>query len=337
MDTSYSSVLVRGDTLRLMIALDEEDLSVFGLDHNGDGILWRDEILAGGPTVFDFLQDRVAVAVDGKAVDLARGKASVNVDGQGNLFMELEFRAVLSEPPSTLDLEIGFLDRFNPAHRNISKVMLYGSPPQPAVFSRDQTQRHFVLVEPSLLDRVFEFTELGVEHILLGYDHIMFLLALIVIGGRLRSLVKIVTAFTVAHSITLILAAQEIVVLPDRLIESGIALSIAYVAAENFWLKSAGHRWILTFFFGLVHGFGFANVLRELGLPDQGLIASLLAFNVGVEIGQVIIVSLMFPLVAWAARSRHHRRVVLTASALIFLFGVGWLVERVFGLTYMPL
>ena len=192
-------------------------------------------------------------------------------------------------------------------------------------------------MEPSLLDRVFEFTELGVEHIFLGYDHIMFLLALIVIGGRMRSLVKIVTAFTIAHSITLILAAQEILVLPDRLIEAGIALSIAYVAAENFWLKTAGHRWMLTFVFGLVHGFGFANVLRQLGLPDQGLIASLLAFNVGVEIGQIVIVALLFPPIAWAARSRYHRRVVLVVSAVIFLFGVGWLVERVFGLTYMPL
>lgn len=336
-DTSYSSVLVRGDTLQLIIALDEADLSVFGLDQNGDGMLWRDEILAGGPTVFDYLQDRVAVAVDGEAVDLVRGSAGLNVDGQGNLFLELEFRATLSEPPSTLDLEIRFLDRFSPGHRNLSKVRVYGSPPQPAVFSRDQTHRRFVLRDPSLFERVFDFAELGVEHIFLGYDHIMFLLALIVVGGRMRSLVKIVTAFTVAHSITLILAAQEIVTLPDRLVESGIALSIAYVAAENFWLKTAGHRWMLTFFFGLVHGFGFANALRELGLPDRGLIASLLAFNVGVEIGQVVIVSLLFPLVAWAVRSRHHRKVVVTASAVIFLFGVGWLVERVLGLSYMPL
>jgi hypothetical protein len=337
MDTSYSSVLVRGDTLRLVVALDEADLSVFGIDQNGDGILWRDEILAGSPIVFDYLQDRVGVAVDGKAVDLARGKASLNVDGQGNLFLELEFVAQLSQSPATLDLEIGFLDRFNPTHRNISKVRVFGSPPQPAVFSREQTHRRFVLVEPSLLDRVFEFTELGVEHIFLGYDHIMFLLALIVIGGRMRSLVKIVTAFTIAHSITLILAAQEILVLPDRLIEAGIALSIAYVAAENFWLKTAGHRWMLTFVFGLVHGFGFANVLRQLGLPDQGLIASLLAFNVGVEIGQIVIVALLFPPITWAARSRYHRRVVLVVSAVIFLFGVGWLVERIFGLSYMPI
>ena len=337
MNTSYSSVLVRGEELRLVIALDEADLEVFALDQNGDGDLWRDEILAGGPTLFDYLEPRVAVEVDGRTANLVRGKTNLNVDREGNRFLELEFRAELSELPTTLDFTIGFLDRFDPTHRNISKVRVFGRPPHPAVFSREQTHRRFVLAEPSLLDRVLEFTELGVEHIFLGYDHIMFLLALIVIGGRLGSLVKVITAFTVAHSITLILAAQEIVVLPDRLIESGIALSIAYVAAENFWLTTAGHRWILTFFFGLVHGFGFANVLRQLGLPDQGLIASLLAFNVGVEIGQVIIVSLLFPLVAWAARSRHHRRVVVVASAVIFLFGAGWLVERVFGLSYMPL
>ncbi len=162
-------------------------------------------------------------------------------------------------------------------------------------------------------------------------------LALIVVGGRLLSLVKVVTAFTVAHSITLCLAALEIVRLPSEWIEAAIALSIVYVAAENFWLKRPDYRWMITFAFGLVHGFGFANVLRELGLPTHGLVASLFAFNAGVEIGQVGIVALVFPLVAWLSRRPYQRTVVLVVSAVIGLFGVGWFVERVFGLEYMPL
>ncbi|MBT7863105.1 MAG: HupE/UreJ family protein, partial [Gemmatimonadetes bacterium] len=171
----------------------------------------------------------------------------------------------------------------------------------------------------------------------IGYDHIMFLAALIVIGTRLGPLVKIVSAFTVAHSITLLLAALDVVTLPTRWVEAGIALSIVYVALENFWLRDASHRWMLTFAFGFVHGFGFANVLRDLGLPTEGLVASLLAFNVGVEIGQIIIVSVMLPLILFAVRRGYQQRLVRVASAVIFLFGIGWLVERVFDLSYMPI
>jgi hypothetical protein len=163
------------------------------------------------------------------------------------------------------------------------------------------------------------FIRLGIEHIFLGYDHIMFLLALLLLGGRFWTLVKIVTAFTIAHSITLIAAALQWVSLPSRFIETGIALSIAYVAAENFWAKRADHRWIITFLFGLVHGFGFANVLTQLGLPSKGLVASLLAFNVGVEAGQVAIVSVLFPV-----------------SSVILAFGLGWAIERSFDLSFMP-
>ena len=165
----------------------------------------------------------------------------------------------------------------------------------------------------------------------------MFLLALIAVGGSLRNLIKIVSAFTVAHSIALCLAALEIVMLPSQWIEAGIALSIAYVALENFWLRKTDHRWMLTFAFGLVHGFGFANVLRELGLPTQGLITSLLSFNVGVEIGQVVIVGLLFPLILWLNRQIFQKQVVWGVSSLIFLFGIGWFVERVFELEYMPI
>jgi hypothetical protein len=188
----------------------------------------------------------------------------------------------------------------------------------------------------SLPTQIGKFVKLGVEHIFLGYDHIMFLLALIVIGGRLRSLIKIVTAFTVAHSITLILAALQIVTLPPRVIESGIALSIAYVAAENFVVDQANHRWILTFMFGLVHGFGFANVLRDLGLPTRGLIPSLLAFNVGVEIGQICIVGVLFPVTLWIAQQTFRRKAVFVLSSVILFFGAAWFVERTFALSFMP-
>ena len=213
-----------------------------------------------------------------------------------------------------------------------------GRPDGLAVLSAEQPVHELRLREApvSLWSQVGRFIWLGMEHIWIGYDHIMFLLALIVIGQRLAPLVKIVTAFTVAHSLTLILATLEWVVLPSRLVEASIALSIVYVAAENFWLRDARHRWILTFCFGFVHGFGFANVLRDLGLPSRGLVASLLAFNVGVEIGQVAIVAAAFPFILWSSRRPSHHRIVQGVSAVILLFGLGWLVERVLGASYMP-
>ena len=336
-NSSYTSVFVRADSLVVILALDESDLSSFCVDRNADGVLWREEILAGADSVYAFLESGIAIVADGVPATLVRGEHSLNVDGDGNLFLETRFRSTLPAAPAILELDMDFLVHMDPSHRNLAKVRVYGSPPQPAVFSRDNRHHRFVLKEPSLLERVLEFTELGVEHIFLGYDHIMFLLALIIMGGRLGLLVKIVSAFTVAHSITLILAALEIVTLPGRLIESAIAFSIAYVAAENFWVRKLEHRWILTFFFGLVHGFGFANVLRELGLPSKGLIASLLAFNIGVEIGQIVIVSLLFPVVIAVGRSRYRTGTIKAVSAFILLFGLGWLIERVLDLSYMPL
>lgn len=173
------------------------------------------------------------------------------------------------------------------------------------------------------------FFPLGIEHILTGYDHLLFLLALILRGGNLVSLLKIVTAFTVAHSITLALAALNIVTLPERLIEATIALSIAYVAAENLFLKRpVSHRWAVSFLFGLVHGFGFSNVLRELGLPKDGLMWSLLNFNLGVEFGQAAAIIAVLPILIWLRRTRFEPRAVATASAIVLVIGLALFVER---------
>ena len=338
-NTSYTTAITRPDTVKLMLAIDEADLiRYFGLDTNADGFIWRDEALKGAPGVSGRLLAGVRMEVDGHPVSLAEHGTEVGQDRDGNLFLYLYYTAPVQSLPRTLDLELGFLSELGDQHKNLAKVLVPDKPLLQAVFSRESPSHRFVISEPvDLLGQIWEFLALGVEHIFLGYDHICFLLALIIVGGRLLNLVKIVTAFTVAHSITLILAALQVVELPSRLVEAGIALSIVYVAMENFWLQRTDYRWVLSFAFGLVHGFGFANVLRELGLPTEGLVASLLAFNVGVEVGQLCIVGLLYPLTVLAGRSVYRRPLILGISGIILLFGLGWLAERVFALSFMPI
>jgi hydrogenase/urease accessory protein HupE len=181
----------------------------------------------------------------------------------------------------------------------------------------------------------------GVEHIAIGYDHIAFLFAVIVLGRRFWPLFAVVTAFTVAHSITLSLAVLDVVTLPSRMVEIAIAASIVYVAAENFFVTDIRHRWWLTFAFGLIHGFGFASVLREYGLPQDRVVPVLAAFNVGVEAGQLLIVGMA--VVAWkggfAIAGRYglprsettQRKVALAVSAIVLVLALYWLVQRFLG------
>jgi hypothetical protein len=165
-----------------------------------------------------------------------------------------------------------------------------------------------------------------------GYDHLLFLLALILCGGSLKSLVKIITAFTVAHSITLGAAALELVSLPSALVESVIALSIAYVAFENLFPRYAlSRRWMISFAFGLVHCFGFSSVLQEIGLPRENLVWALLNFNLGVEAGQLVAVLIAVPALLWLKKQSYEQRVIRGLSWLVMLAGLGWFIERLMG------
>ncbi len=174
------------------------------------------------------------------------------------------------------------------------------------------------------------FFLLGVEHIATGYDHLLFLLALILCGGRLLELLKIITAFTIAHSLTLGAAALDLVTLPSTMVESVIALSIAYVAFENLYPRYAvSRRWAVSFLFGLVHGFGFSSVLKEIGLPKDSLLLSLLNFNLGVEAGQLVAVAVIVPLLVWVRRTPFEARVVRLVSLAVLAVGLGLFVERI--------
>ncbi|MGE3674190.1 MAG: HupE/UreJ family protein [Polyangiaceae bacterium] len=199
----------------------------------------------------------------------------------------------------------------------------------------------------------------GIKHILLGYDHILFVIGLVVVVRRFKELALVVTSFTLAHSITLALGATGTISVAPRLVESLIAASIVFVAWDNFRrfgrtlrhqsgkdqsptethtaLPSAPKRHFLTFGFGLVHGFGFASVLTELGLPTRGLLGALLGFNLGVEIGQLALVAPLYPLVRYLHKKPQHELLLVRASsAVIGVHGSLWLIERAFDLNLMP-
>jgi len=192
----------------------------------------------------------------------------------------------------------------------------------------------------SLWDLVIKFVISGVEHIAIGFDHIAFLLAVIVLGRSFWPLFKVVTAFTIAHSITLTLAVLNVFAIPPDIAEPLIALSIVYVAIENFFVKDIARRYWVTFIFGLIHGFGFASVLRDFGLPQEGLIWALASFNLGVEVGQLLIV--LAAVIFWRLITSlsfftspghgelRQRNISLVISACVGVLGLGWFVERVF-------
>jgi hypothetical protein len=177
------------------------------------------------------------------------------------------------------------------------------------------------------------FLPSGIQHILIGPDHILFLIGLLLFGGGWNALVRIVTAFTIGHSLTLSLAALGIVSPAARLIEPAIALSIVFVGADNL-VRGRGRdvRGWIALVFGLVHGFGFANVLREFGLPREALGWSLFSFNVGVEIGQLAIVLVVATLLSAIRRWNDAigYRVAYVGSVVVIAAGSYWFVERVF-------
>jgi hypothetical protein len=286
------------------------------------------------PDVFAFLAAHVALSVGGQPVGFEGPARHAQARGS---FVRFTFTRQLDEAPTALGLAASptYFDHLGPYHMLFARVTVEDQVHQ-AIITHDRPQAAFSTGYRPLLAQCGRFLALGVEHIFLGYDHLVFLLALLIIGGRLGQLVATVSAFTVAHSLTLALAVLRIVELPARLVEGAIALTIAFVAFDNFFTPATRHRWLLTFCLGLVHGLGFATVLREMSLPASQLVPSLLSFNLGVEIGQIVVVAALFPLILWLTNQRFHRRVVVTASGAILLFGLGLFVQHAFGIRFVP-
>jgi hypothetical protein len=298
-----------------------------------DGVVTDADLARAGARIFAVL-DTISISQGGARCAFAPGEATLEFpDG-----LALTGRWTCPGRIDRLDVRVGFLEALPRGHTHMAKVVVRERVHER--IARLGSESFAVEGPPTLRAHVARLLALGVEHIFTGYDHLAFLLGLLLLGGTLRELVKVVTSFTVAHSVTLAVATVGALAPPARVVEPLIAASIVFVAAENLWaLRRAAspwsrtaatrRRWVVTFGFGLVHGFGFASALRELELPRSRLAASLVAFNLGVEAGQVAVVAAALPLLALLRRSvTSAPYAARAASAAIGALGLFWLVQR---------
>jgi hydrogenase/urease accessory protein HupE len=280
-------------------------------------------------TLTERLTSRLQLVADGRSLTWTVQRVRPLPDRDA---IEFTWAAPLASPIGKLTMT-ALLFPYDPQHQTFVNVYEFDALRRQEVLSRERTTvDYFAGTRQGLLAVFTTFTLSGIHHIAIGPDHILFIIGLLLLGGSLRRLLLIVTAFTLGHSVTLALATLQIVSPPARLIEPAIALSIVYVGLDNLLAGPAGRdvRAFIALMFGLVHGFGFASVLREIGLPSRALGVSLFSFNLGVEIGQALIVIVVATLLE-AIRRRNApaaQRIVTVGSLVVMLAGAFWFVER---------
>ncbi len=314
-----------------------------GLDANGDGDITWGELRARQADIAAYALARLSIEGDAKRCPLRVTGHQVDHHSDG-AYEVLRFAADCAATPAAIDIGYSLFFDFDAQHKGLLNLE-YQRRTQSLVFSAERARQRFVLSELSAFRQFLSYGREGVWHIWIGYDHILFLLSLLLPAVLLRErrhwapvarfpdafwdVFKIVTSFTLAHSITLSLAALGVISLPSRLVESAIAASVVLAALNNLLPVVGGRRWVVAFAFGLIHGFGFASVLTELGLPREALVLALVGFNLGVEGGQLTIVALFLPIAYYLRASWFYRRVVLFGgSMLIVTIAMIWLLER---------
>ncbi len=270
-------------------------------------------------------------------------------------FAKYHFYAPVSAPlPDELTVRQDLFLETSPLHRNLLLLEYnaktgrrYDGEHTVLIFSRATPVQRLDLVDVPTMMRPLDFVKAGVYHILIGYDHVLFILCLLLpavlaldagrwipadrFGTSMWQVIKIVTVFTVAHSVTLTLAALGLVSVSSRWVESAIALSIVVVALNNICPILRGHAWPVVFVFGLFHGLGFATVMGHLEFRIVDLVKTMIAFNVGVELGQIAIVAAIFPLLHVSRKKRFFQPLVLRGgSSLMAVLASFWFVQRAF-------
>jgi hypothetical protein len=345
---SYLTLRVEGSMVDVQwdIALRDLEYAV-GIDANDDGAITWEELQARHDAISAYALARLTISADGASCLSTDVEHQVDRHSDG-AYAVLRFAAVCPKDARALEARYGLFFDLDPLHRGLASLEDRGTT-RSLIFSPEQAAQRLSSADRTWLDEVLEFVREGIWHIWTGFDHVLFLLSLLLPavllreGGRwvpvpgfrqaLWKTFVIVTAFTLAHSLTLTLAALEVVALPSRLVESAIAASVMVAALNNVFPLLERRLWLVAFLFGLIHGFGFASVLRDLGLPRDHLLAALVSFNIGVEAGQLAIVAALLPLAFALRQSWFYRRLTLAAGSLLIVAVAGvWLFERAFEL-----
>jgi hypothetical protein len=377
---SYLTMYVPKDgadvTVRWDIALRDLDY-VLQLDRDNDGALTWGEVRARGDDITKYAKANLALSSKDKPCALTT-TAPMQLDKHSDgtyavLSLSAACGAALSD---ALQVKYSLLFDVDPSHRGLVQWLPPGSASKggkadealSVILGAESATQNLPFQPPSQWQSFKQYVVEGVWHIWIGFDHILFLLSLLLpavlvfsknetvrpelvegfqhaqterkhllpaesFWGAFKEVLKVVTAFTLAHSITLSLAALGYISLPSRLVESVIAASIIVAAISNIRGNLDTKRWVMAFGFGLIHGFGFASVLADLGLPQNALVTALIGFNVGVELGQLAIVAVFLPLAFWLRATKFYQVGVFKwGSVLIALMALYWLVQRAFDL-----
>ena len=364
---AYLTLAVQGPQIsqRLDIALRDLDREL-ALDANDDGQLQWGEVRDRWDAIETLADAGVQLQADGQACRLTSRRAPVLDDHSDGRYAVLQRLWICAAPVRKLTVHYTLFQRSDATHRGIAHITskrgaandsaaaAVQAPPQTAVLVPGEPAAVFALQAGAASGPggFIGFVAEGVHHILTGFDHLLFLLALLLPAVLVRGpqgwraapalkpvlwdVLRVVTAFTVAHSITLALAVLDVVNPPSRWVESLIAASVVLAALNNLHPLLAERRWMITFAFGLVHGFGFAGALKDLGLNAGSLAGPLLGFNLGVELGQLALVALFVPL-AWLLRPTvaYRRAAMLGGSSVIAMLALVWLAERALNLDLM--
>ncbi|MCX7106441.1 MAG: HupE/UreJ family protein [Methylococcales bacterium] len=340
---SSADLVIKAQAIDAKVTFSLQDIEAFvPMDSDLDAEVTATEQEASKPEIAKWVMQGVQVMEDDQPVQ-PTDKGVVTFDQKNNAFIEFRYAQITAQK---ITFQANFLDKLPANHKQfvtikdeaglgLGEKMLSRSDNSIALIIpvADSTKEANEANTASQKSSMFsEFLLLGIEHILTGYDHLLFLLSLLIVTRSFWPAFKIITYFTIAHSITLGLAALNVVDIPAYIVEPLIAATIIYVALENIVRgeNPKGREW-LAFFFGLIHGFGFAAVLREMGISsyETGIVVPLFSFNLGVELGQITVTVIALPII-WRLHKQPKIEPKLTpvCSVLIALAGGYWLVER---------
>jgi hydrogenase/urease accessory protein HupE len=327
---SYIDVRLDGTAIELTVTVHEFDAAHDLGVEDASRLLDATELARHSDALRTLLRDRLQIWVAGERLSGEWSAATAVPDRQA---IQLRARYRSTHPPPSVTVAARLFP-YDPVHQTFVNVYERDAVVLQAILDRGREQISFYPgTRQGTWAVVKRFVASGVHHILIGPDHLLFLVGLLLLGGSLRRLVLVVSAFTIAHSLTLSLAVLRLVTPPPSLVEPAIALSIVYVGADNLTVRGGRDvRALIAFTFGLIHGFGFANVLREMDLPPRALGWSLLSFNLGVELGQLAVVIVVASVLS-AIRTKSPaagRRLAVAGSVVVIAAGAFWFIQRVF-------